>query len=162
MSLAKCFFFVKQQWIEKEETAPKKPKTVLSYGLVIASVFWDSWRAIVIDCLQKGREYNANLLNHLAKKISQKKYAIASWQRICSHISYRDDKNQAVKVCNTFSRALFVIRLFSFPKLKKRHGGRKFSNNEEVESTIDTYFEGFDGSWYKQDIEPLEISLGKI
>ncbi|EFN89016.1 Histone-lysine N-methyltransferase SETMAR, partial [Harpegnathos saltator] len=45
---------------------------------------------------------------------------------------------------------------FLFPNLKKRLGGKRFANNEEVEFAVDGYFEELDDSHYKQDIETIE------
>ena len=36
---------------------------------------------------------------------------------------------------------------FLFPNLKKWLGGRRFINNEEVESAVNGYFEEFNGSY---------------
>ena len=40
--------------------------------------------------------------------------------------------------------------------MKKWLGGKRFANNEEVESAVDGYFEALDGSHYKQGIEAIE------
>lgn len=45
---------------------------------------------------------------------------------------------------------------FLFPNLKKWLGGKRFANNEEVNSAIDGYFEELDGSYCKQGIEAIE------
>jgi histone-lysine N-methyltransferase SETMAR len=45
---------------------------------------------------------------------------------------------------------------FLFPKLKKWLAGKRFANNEEVESAVDGYFEELDNSHYKQGIEATE------
>lgn len=45
---------------------------------------------------------------------------------------------------------------FLFPNLKKWLGGKRFANNEEVESVVDGYFEELDDSHYKQGIEAIE------
>ena len=45
---------------------------------------------------------------------------------------------------------------FLFPNLKKWLGGKRFTNNEEVESAVNGYFEKLDGSYYKQGIEAIK------
>jgi histone-lysine N-methyltransferase SETMAR len=45
---------------------------------------------------------------------------------------------------------------FLFPNLKKWLGGKRFANNEEVQSAVDGYFEELDYSHYKQGIEAIE------
>ncbi|XP_030765065.1 protein GVQW3-like [Sitophilus oryzae] len=44
-----------KQWTAKGEQAPKKAKTVISTGKMMATVFWDSHKVILIDYLQKGK-----------------------------------------------------------------------------------------------------------
>ena len=55
-----------KQWTSPGERAPKKAKTVLSAGKVMATVFWDSQGVIYIDYLEKGKTitglYYAELL----------------------------------------------------------------------------------------------------
>ena len=40
--------------------------------------------------------------------------------------------------------------------MKKWLGGKKFANNEEVESAVNGYFEELEVSHYKQGIEAIE------
>jgi hypothetical protein len=42
------------------------------------------------------------------------------------------------------------------PKLKQRLGGKRFANNEDVESAVNGYFEKLDGFHHKQGIETIE------
>ena len=44
-----------EQWTSPSQRAPKKAKTVLSAGKVMATVFWDSQGVIYIDYLEKGK-----------------------------------------------------------------------------------------------------------
>ena len=55
-----------------------------------------------------------------------------------------------------YSPDLAPLDYFLFPNLKKWLGGRRFTNNEEVESAVNGYFEEFNGSYYKQAIEAIE------
>jgi len=43
-----------KQWTMTGESAPKKAKTVLSAGKVMATVFWNSQEIILIDYLRRG------------------------------------------------------------------------------------------------------------
>ncbi|XP_014487341.1 PREDICTED: histone-lysine N-methyltransferase SETMAR-like [Dinoponera quadriceps] len=56
-----------KQWISPGERAPKKAKTALLAGKVMATVFWDSQGVIYIDYLEKGKTvtglYYAELLD---------------------------------------------------------------------------------------------------
>ena len=44
-----------KQWTLLGECAPKKVKTVISTGKVMATVFWDSQGVIYIDYVEKGK-----------------------------------------------------------------------------------------------------------
>ena len=43
-----------------------------------------------------------------------------------------------------------------FSNLKECFAGKRFVNNEEMESVVDGYFEEFNGSHYNQGIEAIE------
>ncbi|CAG4985279.1 unnamed protein product [Colias eurytheme] len=45
---------------------------------------------------------------------------------------------------------------FLFPNLKKWLGGKRFASNEDVETTVNAYFEELDGSYYRRGIEAIE------
>src|SRR5436190_5083057 len=66
-----------KQWTAKGEPTPKKAKTVLSAGKVMATVFWDSHGIVLIDYLEKGKTitgtYYASLLNKLKAEIEKKR-----------------------------------------------------------------------------------------
>jgi hypothetical protein len=66
-----------KQWTEALCSAPEKTSLVLSAGMVMASVFWDSEGILFIDYLEKGktvtRKYYSNLLTRLDEKIREKR-----------------------------------------------------------------------------------------
>lgn len=55
-----------------------------------------------------------------------------------------------------YSKDLASSDYFPFVNLKKQFGGKRFANNEEIDSTVDGYFEEFGGSYYKQGIEAIK------
>jgi histone-lysine N-methyltransferase SETMAR len=55
-----------------------------------------------------------------------------------------------------YSPDLAPSEYFLFPNLKKWLGGKRFADNEAVESAVHGYFEELDGSYYKQGIEATE------
>ncbi|XP_065658445.1 histone-lysine N-methyltransferase SETMAR-like [Hydra vulgaris] len=65
-----------KQWVANGEQASKKAKTVFSAGKVMATVFWDCCRVILIDYLQKGKTitgaYYASLLDKLKEQLAEK------------------------------------------------------------------------------------------
>ena len=70
-----------KQWTKSGESAPKKAKTVLSAGKVMATVFWDSQGIILIDYLEKGRSitgaYYTALLDRLKQELIEKRPRLA-------------------------------------------------------------------------------------
>ncbi|XP_011630294.1 histone-lysine N-methyltransferase SETMAR-like [Pogonomyrmex barbatus] len=51
-----------KQWTAPDECAPKKAKTVLSAGKIMATVFWDSQGIIFIDHLQKIKQSQEHII----------------------------------------------------------------------------------------------------
>ena len=45
-----------KQWVEHGGRTPKKAKTVLSAGKVMATVFWDARGVVMIDYLEKVKQ----------------------------------------------------------------------------------------------------------
>lgn len=137
----------------------------------MASVFWDACGIIVIDYLQKGKTINgvyyANLLQRLSDEIKKKrpylrkKNVLFDQDNAPVHTSLiamakiNELKFQLLPHA-PYSLDLAPSDYFIFPNLKKWLGGKRFSNNEEVESAVEGYFEEIDGSHYKQGIEAIE------
>jgi len=165
-----------KQWTAREESAPKKAKTVPSAGKVMASVFWDARGIIFIDYLQKGKtingEYYANLLQRLSDEIKKKRPHLAK-KKVLFHQDNAPVHTSVIAVAKInelnfellphapYSPDLAPSDYFLFPNLKKWLGGKRFANNEEVESAVDGYFEALDGSHYKQGIEAIEYRWEK-
>ena len=67
------------EWTAAGEPRPKRPKSQISAGKVMASVFWDSHGILFIDYLEKGNrinsEYYIALLVRLKEEIAKKKTA---------------------------------------------------------------------------------------
>ena len=70
-----------KQWTARGEPVPKKAKTVLSAGKVMATVFWDAKGILLVDYLEKGKtingQYYANLLDQLKEKIREQRPGLA-------------------------------------------------------------------------------------
>ena len=56
----------------------------------------------------------------------------------------------------TYSPDLVPADYFLYPNMKKWIGGKRYANNKEVESAVDSYFEELDDSHYKQGTEAIE------
>lgn len=76
------------------------------------------------------------------------------------HIRNRSGQNHLVQILIPSSSTLFPrfspLGFFALPKLEKKLGSKRFSNNEEMEFADTGYFEGFGGSHYKQAIVTIE------
>jgi histone-lysine N-methyltransferase SETMAR len=158
-------------WTKRGEPAPKKAKTVLSAGKVMALVFWDAKGILFIDYLQKGKtingEYYANLLNRLKTAIAEKRPGM-NRKKVLFH-----QDNAPVHSCTVaakkieelgfelvpqppYSPDLAPSDFHLFPKLKIFLGGKKFCTNEEFISTVNDYFEGLDENHFRDGIKKLE------
>ena len=65
-----------KQWTSPGERSPKKAKTVLSAGKVMATVFWNSQGVIYLDYLEKGKTvtglFYAELLGQFYAELQNK------------------------------------------------------------------------------------------
>lgn len=160
-----------KQWTARGESAPKKAKTVPSAGKVMASVFWDARGIIFIDYLPRGKtingEYYANLLQRLSEEIKIKRPHLSK-KKVLFHQDNAPVHTSGIAMAKIeelkfellphapYSPDLAPSDYFLFPNLKKWLGGKRFASNEDVESTVNAYFEELDGSYYRRGIEAIE------
>lgn len=160
-----------KQWTAPGENAPKKAKTVLSAGKVMATVFWDSQGIIFIDYLQKGQTitgaYYVTLLDRLGEELRTKRPRLAR-KKVLFHQDNAPVHKSTVAMAKLhelgfgllphppYSPDLAPSDFFLFPNLKIWLGGKRFSSNEEVIATVDKYFEGLETSFFSEGIKKLE------
>jgi histone-lysine N-methyltransferase SETMAR len=160
-----------KKWIAPGECAPKKAKTVLSAGKVMATVFWDSQGIIFIDYLQKGQivteVYYSTLLNCLYEELQTKRPRLAR-KKVIFHHDNAPTHTSTVAMAKLhelrfellphppYSPDLAPCDFFLFPNLKIWLGGKKFSSDEEVIAAVDAYFEGLETSYFSEGIKKLE------
>jgi [histone H3]-lysine36 N-dimethyltransferase SETMAR len=165
-----------KQWTHKGSPPPKKAKTVLSAGKVMASVFWDSHGIILVDYLEKGKtingEYYANLLQQLSDKIKEKRPHLAK-KKVLFHQDNAPAHKSAIAMAkihelgfelvphSAYSPDLAPSDYHLFPNLKKWLGGKRFSTNSEVIAAVNGYFEDLDTSTYNAGIANLEYRWNK-
>ncbi|XP_014486145.1 PREDICTED: histone-lysine N-methyltransferase SETMAR-like [Dinoponera quadriceps] len=156
--------------------APKKAKTVSSAGNVTATVFWDSQGVIFIDYLEKSRTvtgtYYATLLDRFDEELRTKRPRSSRKGTILQ----QDDapaRTSAVATAKLrelryellplpfYSPDLAPCDFFLFPGLKTRLGGERFASDEEVITTVNEYFEGYDAAYYSEGIKRLEQRWAK-
>ena len=159
-----------KQWTAPGECAPKKAKTVLSAGKVMATVFWDSQGIIFIDYLQKGRTitgaYYSILLHRLYEELRTKRPRLAHKKVIFHH-----DNTSTVAMAKLhelgfellphppYSPDLAPCDFFLFPNFKIWLGGKHFSSNEEVIAAVDAYFEDLEITYFSEGIKKIGIPL---
>ena len=57
------------EWTAKGQNRPKRSKTQISAGQVLASVFWDAHGILFIDYLEKGRTINCEYYMELLVRL---------------------------------------------------------------------------------------------
>ncbi|XP_017794503.1 PREDICTED: uncharacterized protein LOC108576094 [Habropoda laboriosa] len=66
-----------EQWKRSGSPPPKKAKSILSAGKVMASIFWDAKGILLVNYLPRGRtitgQYYSNLLDQLVEAIREKR-----------------------------------------------------------------------------------------
>ncbi|KMQ87583.1 mariner transposase [Lasius niger] len=160
-----------KQWTVSGESAPKKAKTVLSAGKVMATVFWDSQGIILIDYLQKGQSitgaYYATLLNRLDEELRTKRPRLMK-KKLLFHQDNAPAHTSVVAMAKVhelgyellphppYSPDLAPCDFFLFPNLKIWLGGKRFSSNEKAIAAVDEYFQGFETSYFSEGIKKLE------
>jgi len=111
--------------------------------------------------------YYANLLQRLSDEIKKKRPHLAK-KKVLFHQDNAPVHTSVIAMAKInelkfellphapYSPDLASSDYFLFPNLKKWLGGKRFANNEEVESAVNGYFEELDNSHYKQGIEAIE------
>lgn len=165
-----------KQWKKPGEPTPKKAKTILSAGKVMASVFWDAKGVIMVDYLPKGvtinSAYYCTLLRRLREEIKEKRPGLLRKKVLFHHDNARVHTSvetmAQIRDCGfellphpAYSPDLAPSDFHLFPNLKKHLGGQKFSTNEEVEDAVNLYFEGLEESFFKKGIEAFETRWKK-
>ena len=155
----------------KGESRPKRPKTQQSAGKVMASVFWDMHRILIIDFLPKGQTINSDyyvaLLDRLEDAIKKKRPHMAK-----KKLLFQQDNAPVHKSMKTmvklndlrfellphppYSPDLAPSDFYLFAALKQMLQGKRFSSDDEVIAATETYFEAENKSFFKKGIKSLE------
>ena len=137
------------EWTANGENRPKRPKTQMSAGKVLAPVFWDAHGILFIYYL--GKEITIN-----------SKYYMALLLRLKEEIGKKRPQIKKKKVLFEFfphpphSPDLAPSDYYLFTNLKRMLHGERFGSNEEVIAETEAYFETKDKSFYKKSIKILE------
>ena len=157
------------------ESAPKKAKTVLSAGKVMATIFWDAHGIILIHYLQKRKtitgEYYASLLDRF-DGILKKKRPHLTKKKVLFHHDNAPAHTSAIATAKLFDLRYEILLhppyspdlapsdYFLFSNMKAWLAGKIFSSNEEIIAATNEYFEGFDINYFLEGIK-LEYRYNK-
>ena len=155
---------------------PKKFKTQLSAGKVIATIFSGAKCVIVLDVLPKRSTisgvYYANLLDQLRTAICEKRRG-----KLSKGVLLRQD-NARVHICKVamdaverygyelipypvYSPDLAPSDFFLFPNLKEHIHGCHFRSDEEVVTAVKEWVNGKDPNSFSSEPMALEHRLSK-
>ena len=153
------------------ECEPKKAKTVSSARKVMATVFWDAKRIILIDYLRKGQiitgKYYATLLSRLHGKLQTERPNLAH-KKILFHRDHASTYTFAVLMAKLhelefkrfhhipYSPDLASSDFFLFPNLKIWLVGNRFPSDKEVIAAVNEYFKGLKISYFSEGIKKSE------
>jgi histone-lysine N-methyltransferase SETMAR len=159
------------EWTAKDENRPKRQKTQMSAGKVLASVFLDAHGILFIDYLEKERTINSeyyiallvNLKEEIAKKRPQmKKKKVffhqdnAPCHKSIATMAKLHELHFELLPHTPYSPDLAPSDYYLLADLKRMLQGKRFGSNEEVIAETEGYFEAKDKSFYKKCIELLE------
>lgn len=165
-----------KQWTSPSERAPKKAKTVISAGKVMATIFWDAHGIILIDYLEKGRtitsQYYCALLDKFDAALKEKRPHLQRKKILFHH----DNAPAHSSLLTTekliklryellphppYSPDLAPCDFFLFPNLKKSMAGKRYRSNEEVIAATEAYFEELPKTYYTEGLKKLEYRWEK-
>lgn len=158
------------QWIKKGERPPKKFKVEKSASKIMATIFWDSEGILLIDYLPKGTtmngQYYANLLGQAREAVVQKRRG-----KLARGVLFLQDNapvhtarvaRDALKATGfaeidhpAYSPDLAPSDFFLFSKLKKELRGRRFSDDNEMKSAVESHFQEKSSEYYLNGLKAL-------
>ena len=152
------------EWRHSGSPRPKKCRVQKSAGKVLASIFWDQDRILLIDYLPKGQtinaEYYSSLLVQLKDVLKEKhsgkltKGVFFLHDSAPAHGTIASQKKLAYLgfQCldhTPYSPDLALSDYHLFPGLKKQLKDRHFSSNAEVIAAAETWLDGQNSDFFK-------------
>lgn len=159
------------EWAAVGESRPKRPKTQMSAGKVMASVFWDAHGILFIDYLEKGQTINSDRyiaqLGRLKTEIENKRPHMKKKKVLFHQDNAPCHKSQRTMVKMhelhiellphpPYSPDLAPSDFYLFADLKRMLEGKRFTSNAQVIAETNAYFEDKDADFYRKGIEMLE------
>ncbi|UYV67618.1 hypothetical protein LAZ67_5001385 [Cordylochernes scorpioides] len=150
-----------KQWVEAGGSVPKKEKSIVYAGKVMASVFW-----VVKGILAITGEYFSNLLDQLGVKIRKKRPGLRKKKLSFTMTTHMLTKVLTIGKLQDLRYDLFSHPPYSpdlapsdshlFPYLKEFVSGKCFTSNEEVERVVDEHFNRLLDFYFQEGILLLE------
>ena len=159
------------EWTAVGEKRPKRPRTQMWAGKVMALVFWDAHGVLFMKYLEKGKTINSKRyigqLMRLKNKIGEKRLQMKKKKVLFHQDNAPCQKSLAIMAkLNELSFKLLLYPPYSpdlapsdyylLADLKKMLQGKRFYSNEEVITETNAYLEAKAKSFYKKGIEMLE------
>ena len=148
------------EWTVAGESHPRRPKTQISAGKALASVFWDVQDILFIGYLEKGRTVNSKyyiaLLVCLKEEIKKQplmKKKKCPFTKTMHDVTSQLQQRQNYMNCT--SNCFCPHPILQIWDLKRMLQGKIFDSNEVISKT-EVYFEAKDKLFYKKGIELLE------
>ena len=150
------------EWTAKGENRPKRLKTQMSAGKVLASVFWDAHGILFIDYLEKGETINSEY--YLALLVSLKEeFAKKRPQMKKKKAPLRQENPPCYKSIATMAKLHELhFKLCPHPPYSPDLQGKKFGSNVEVITETEAYFKAKDKSFYKKASTCDQHDLEKV
>jgi histone-lysine N-methyltransferase SETMAR len=161
------------QWRHSSSPATKKFKTTHSARKVMASVFWDRKGVLLVDFMLKGTTINAeaycNTLKKLRRAIQNRRRAMLTRGVNLLHDNARPHTARVSReLLTSFGWDIITHPPYSpdlvnhlFTKLKEFLGGKRFSNDQEVEEAVKNWLKELAVEVYDTGIQKLVPRLQK-
>lgn len=164
------------QWKHVDSPRVTKFKTNNSNLKVMATVFWDRQGVLLVEYLPQretvNKEYYFDVLCRLKNAIKNKRKGLLSKKVLLLHDNARPHTANLTKsLLQDFKWDVFDHPAYSpdlapsdyylFCHLKKFLGGKKFSDQDELENTVNTWFKKMGADFYSQGIEKLVSRMDK-
>ncbi|XP_063215963.1 histone-lysine N-methyltransferase SETMAR-like [Bacillus rossius redtenbacheri] len=160
-----------QQWIHTfSPNKPKKFKRTFSTKKQMATVFWDHQGVLLVDFMEPGTTINAAAycatLRRLRQSIRNTRRGMLTSGVVLLHDNARPHSAAVTQqLLARFRWEVFDHPPHSpdlapsdyhrFPTLKKWLGGRRFNTNDELQSTVKTWLNRQEASFYAEGIGKL-------
>ena len=165
-----------RQWLHFSLPKRQKLKQAQSASKIMATVFWDRKRVLLVNFMATGTTINADRCYETLTKVRQ---AIQNRKRgmLSKGVSILHDNaryhtaRQTITLLQRFgweitthppySPDLACIDLHMFPKLKEHLYGMHFNDDNKVKDAVQCFLNSTAVNWYDMDIRKLPIRLQK-